>query len=94
MSGTEHGGVVVRIACGNHSVVQRPERFYRQALLIGLAELVVGDRSGRIHNQTVTHNCWPIELPHQRLGELLEGVGKDDDLCANSQFVEKRFCSR
>ncbi len=37
----------------------------------------------------MTEKGRPVELSHERLGELLEGVGQDDHLGEGAEFVEE-----
>ncbi len=47
-------------------------------------ELVVGDPPLLVDDEFVAEERGPIELPHEGLGEFVEGVRKDDDLKAFS----------
>ena len=56
--------------------------------LVGLAELVAGDVIIG-DDEAMAEQRGPAELAHERLRELLEGVGEDDDLHERAEFAEK-----
>lgn len=84
----EHRGVVERIAGGDDVVVEALEGFDGVALLVGEAELVTGD-AVVFDDQAVAEERRPVELADERDGELLEGVGEDDELDAAAEGVEE-----
>lgn len=84
----EHRGVVVGISGGDHLVVEAFEGGDGFLLLVGLAELVTGDVVA-FHDEAVAEEGGPAKLPHEGLGKLFEGIGKDDDLDKGAEFGEK-----
>ena len=53
------------------------------------AHLVAGDAAVGSNFERVAHDGGPAKLAHEGLGELLEGVGQDDDLGRRTQLVEE-----
>ncbi len=84
----EHGGVVVRIAGGDDAVVQRFQRGDGFLFLVRLTQFIAGDAVVR-HEQAMAKKRRPVQLFHQRRGELLERVGQNYDLRERAEFVEK-----
>ena len=87
--GTEHRGVVVRVARGHHLVVQAAKRVHRGTLLVGHPEPVVAHPALAVDFEPVAEQRRPSELAHERVGEFVEGVGQDEDLVPRSQVVEE-----
>ncbi len=59
------------------------------ALLVRHAQVVVGDPAVLGDFELMAEQGRPAELPHQRLGEVVEGVGQDDHLETLAQAVEE-----
>jgi len=89
----EHGGVVVGIARGNDAVVEALQRNDRLTLGVLLTQLIVHDAIGFVSDQAVTKQRREPQLAHQRLRELVEGVGQDHHLEALAQPVDELRCA-
>ncbi len=92
----EHRGVVVAVAGGDDLELEFPEALHRLALLVRHAQPVVDQHAFAIGLERVAEERRPAQLPHQRPGELVEGVGKDHHLVGIAQRIEKggRACHR
>ena len=89
VSFTQHAGVVVGITCSDHAVVERLECQHRLALGVFLAQLVAHHPIVFIGDQAVAKQGRETQLTHQRLGELIEGVGQDHHLEALAQPIDE-----
>ncbi|MCY1418342.1 hypothetical protein D9M71_338980 [compost metagenome] len=85
----QHGGVVVRIARRDHPVVQALEGQHRLALGVLLAQLIAGHPTAFVGDQAMAQQRREPQLAHQRLGELVEGVGKNHHLESLAQPVDE-----
>jgi hypothetical protein len=85
----EHRRVVVGIAGGDDLEVEFLEALHRFLLLVRHAQMVVHHEAGRVGFQLVAEQHRHVQLRHQRHGELVEGVGQDDDLEIAAQGVEE-----
>ena len=85
----QHGGVIVRVASGNGTVINGLQRADRLTLRVSLAQLVVDHSAAFIGDQTVAEQCRKAQLAHQRLRELIESIRQNDDLKALTQPVDK-----
>lgn len=84
----EHGGVVVRVACRSHPVVQVSERSHGMALLVRHAQAVVDDAVVDDDESMAQHGR-PTQLRHERTPELFERVREDHHLRALAEFAEE-----
>jgi hypothetical protein len=89
----EHEGVVVGIAGGDDPVVELAEGGDGMFLLVGEAELVIGDVVV-MNDEAVAEEGGPVELTDQGCGELFEGIGEDDDRHLLAQLAEELECTR
>ena len=89
MGFAEHRGVVVGIARGHDLEVELLEALDRLALLVGHAQVVVHQDALGVGLEAVAEQRRQAELLHQRLGELVEGVGEDHHLVGVAQRVEE-----
>ena len=64
------------------------------AFLVGHSEFVAG-YAVVFDDEAVAEDRRPVELADERLGELLEGVGEDDDLDSEffAEVVDEFFCA-
>lgn len=93
MGFAEHGGVVVRVASSDNAVVQALEGDDRLTLGILLAQLVADHTIILVGDQAVAQQSRETELTHQRLGELVEGVGENHHLKTFTQPVDELHCA-
>ncbi len=85
IGGTKHRGVVIGVPRRNDMKVQLLERFDRASFTILQAELVAADVAVGLHEQAMTEQAGELELAHQGMGELVEGIREYDYLCATFQ---------
>src|SRR5579884_1493394 len=84
----EHRGVVEGITGGDDVIIEKLQGRNRLLFLVRLAQAIIDD-AVVLDFEFVAKERGPIELLHQRLGELLEGVREDDDLRDCAEFVQK-----
>jgi hypothetical protein len=89
MGFAQHRGVIVGISGCDHLEVELLEATHRLTLLIRHAQMVIHEAAGVVGFQAVAEQGRPAELPHQRVGELVEGVGQDHHLVVLAQRVEE-----
>jgi len=89
MGFAEHGGVVVRVTRSDDTVVQALQRDDRLPLGVLLAQLIVHHAVGLVGDQAMAEQRREAQLAHQRLGELVEGVGQDHHLETLAQPVDE-----
>ena len=85
----QHRRVVVGIAGGDDLEPDFLEASHRFHLLVRHAQVVVHQHAVGIGFELVAHQRWHAKLLHQRHGELVKRVRKNDDLEVAPQCVEK-----
>ena len=87
----QHGGVVIGVAGSKNPIIQTVQGLYGCPLGILLPQLVIHYPPRLVGDQAVTEQSRPFQLPHQRLGEFVEGIGKNDHLKALAQPVDEIY---
>ena len=85
MGFSQHGRVVVGVSGGHYPEIQGFSVRRPRASSGWVAEFIVDDAAVCPNLQLVAENCGIAELLHQREGELIKGIGQDDDLGSFTQ---------
>lgn len=89
LAGLDHAQVVEAVPGGDGLEAAGLQGLHGGQLGLGAAHLEAGDLPAGGHLQGVAEQGGPVQLLHQGLGELLEGVAEDDDLGLLPQGVQK-----
>lgn len=85
----QHGGIVVGITGGDHLEIKLFQPDDGLTLLIRHAQMVIDQHAGAVSFEGMAEQGGPAQLTHQRMGKFVEGVGKNEQLVALAQGIEK-----